>query len=171
LAWSAAPSPLTGASRFSLGRAFKLVQRGDAKLLVKLEHLFRPQVRLVPPSCLLEPCPRTPSGKQANRSGAEAGILLRGGNPHRARAYTRAAENLLASPEPLGDLIASNRLRDIPGVGDTIANIVTKLHRHGAHPMLDELRKEVPHGVLEMLSIPGRPRETSAPYLRLGPLA
>jgi DNA polymerase (family 10) len=97
--------------------------------------------------------------------------LLRGGNPYRARAYTRAAENLLASPEPLGDLIASNRLRDIPGVGDTIANIVTKLHRHGAHPMLDELRKEVPHGVLEMLSIPGRPRETSAPYLRLGPLA
>jgi DNA polymerase (family X) len=35
---------------------------------------------------------------------------LRGGNRYRAKAYTRAAENLLALTEPLEDLIAQNRL-------------------------------------------------------------
>lgn len=54
---------------------------------------------------------------------------LRGGNPYRARAYTRAAENLLAVPEPLETLIAQNRLREIPGVGAAIADIVTKFIR------------------------------------------
>ena len=35
---------------------------------------------------------------------------FRGGNPYRARAYTRAAENLFALAEPLEDIIAQNRL-------------------------------------------------------------
>ena len=35
---------------------------------------------------------------------------LRGGNPYRAKAYTRAAENLLALTEPPEDLIAHARL-------------------------------------------------------------
>jgi DNA polymerase (family X) len=43
---------------------------------------------------------------------------LRGGNPYRAKAYTRAAENLLALTEPLEDLVAEGRLKEIPGVGD-----------------------------------------------------
>jgi DNA polymerase/3'-5' exonuclease PolX len=58
---------------------------------------------------------------------------FRGGNPYRARAYTRAAENLLALTEPLEDIVAQNRLREIPGVGDAIADIVAKLHRTGRH--------------------------------------
>jgi DNA polymerase (family 10) len=40
---------------------------------------------------------------------------LRGGNPYRAKAYTRAAENLMALSEPLEDLVADDRLKDIPG--------------------------------------------------------
>jgi DNA polymerase/3'-5' exonuclease PolX len=59
---------------------------------------------------------------------------LRGGNPYRAKAYTRAAENLLAVTEPLEDLIAEGRLKEIPGVGDAIADIVTKLHKTGDYP-------------------------------------
>jgi len=39
---------------------------------------------------------------------------LRGGNPYRAKAYTRAAENLLALIEPLEDLVAEGRLKEIP---------------------------------------------------------
>jgi DNA polymerase (family 10) len=80
---------------------------------------------------------------------------LRGGNPYRAKAYTRAAENLLALTQPLKDLIAQDRLTEIPGVGDAIAEIVTKLHLTGDHPSLRSMRKEMPSGVLEMLSIPG----------------
>src|SRR4051812_29025983 len=80
---------------------------------------------------------------------------LRGGNPYRARAYTKAAENLLALPAPLGEVIETNRLRQVPGIGETIADIVTKLHQTGSHPLLEELRRDVPAGVLELLSIPG----------------
>jgi DNA polymerase (family X) len=43
---------------------------------------------------------------------------LRGGNPYRARAYSRAAESLEALAVPVGELVAQERLREIPGVGD-----------------------------------------------------
>ena len=94
---------------------------------------------------------------------------LRGGNPYRAQAYTRAAENLLAVTEPLEDLIAEGRLKEIPGVGDAIADIVTKLHKTGDHPSLQAMRKEIPSGALEMLSIPGlRPDKVLKIYRELG---
>ena len=80
---------------------------------------------------------------------------LRGGNPYRSKAYIRAAENLLALTEPLEDLVAEGRLTEIPGVGDAIADIITKLHKTGDHPSLQSMRKEMPADALEMLSIPG----------------
>ena len=54
---------------------------------------------------------------------------LRGGNPYRAKAYTRAAENLLALTEPLEDLIAEGRLKEIPGVGDAKERLES-VHHH-----------------------------------------
>jgi DNA polymerase (family X) len=82
-------------------------------------------------------------------------ISLRGGNPYRARAYTRAAENLLVLAEPLEDIIAQNRLREIPGVGQAIADIVTEIHRTGRHPALDAMRQEIPASILDLLTVPG----------------
>src|SRR3954453_20861231 len=94
---------------------------------------------------------------------------LRGGNPYRARAYSRAAESLATLTLPLEDLIRQERLRDIPGVGDAIADIITKLHTTGTHPSLDAMRKEVPAGVLDFLTIPGvRPDKALKFYNQLG---
>ncbi|MGA8398615.1 MAG: helix-hairpin-helix domain-containing protein [Stellaceae bacterium] len=47
---------------------------------------------------------------------------LAGNNYFRARAYLRAADSLLALPEPPERVIAENRLRQLPGIGETIAN-------------------------------------------------
>jgi len=80
---------------------------------------------------------------------------LRGGNPYRAKAYLRAAESLGALAAPLHELIEEDRLTEIPGIGDAIADMVTKLHRDGTHPSLEKLRKDFPAGVLEMLTVPG----------------
>src|SRR5690349_13259954 len=80
---------------------------------------------------------------------------LAGDNYFRAKAYQRAAETLSALVEPLNRVIAENRLRQLPGIGETIADIVTKLHNTGTHPLLEKLRKDFPEGVLDMLSIPG----------------
>jgi DNA polymerase (family 10) len=59
---------------------------------------------------------------------------LRGGNSFRAKAYARAADNLLALSLPLDQVIAQDRLREIPGVGDAIADIVKKLHATETRP-------------------------------------
>src|ERR1700758_4558841 len=75
---------------------------------------------------------------------------LRGGNPFRAKAYGRAADNLLALSLPLENVIAQDRLREIPGIGDAIADIIKKLHATGTHPALEKMRKEIPAGVLGM---------------------
>ena len=53
---------------------------------------------------------------------------LRGGNPYRAKAYSRAADSLAALAIPLNRLIEEDRLTEIPGVGEAIADIITKLH-------------------------------------------
>lgn len=94
---------------------------------------------------------------------------LRGGNPYRAKAYLRAAESLSALSQPLGRIIAAGTLTDIPGIGDAIADIVTKLHETGSHPSLDKLRKEVPEGLLELFAIPGiRPEKILKLHQELG---
>jgi len=96
-------------------------------------------------------------------------IALRGGNPYRAKAYSRAADSLGALAVPLHVLIAEDRLTEIPGVGEAIADIITKLHKTGSHPSLEKLRKEIPEGVLEMLAVPGlRPEKVLRLYKDLG---
>src|SRR4051794_13863436 len=95
--------------------------------------------------------------------------LLAGGNPYRARAYARAGESLAALAVPLERVIAEGRLREIPGVGDAIAEIIGRLHQTGTHPTLEAMRQEVPAGVLEMLGIPGlRPEKVAKLYRDAG---
>jgi DNA polymerase (family 10) len=66
-------------------------------------------------------------------------------------------------------LVAEGRLKDIPGVGEVIADIITKLHKTGIHLSLEKLRKEIPAGVLEMLTVPGlRPQKVLRLYKDLG---
>ena len=94
---------------------------------------------------------------------------LRGGNPYRAKAYARAADSLSALVVPLAQIVEAGRLTEIPGIGDAIADIITKLHSTGNHPSLEAMRKEVPAGVLEMLAVPGlRPDKVLKLYKNLG---
>lgn len=80
---------------------------------------------------------------------------LRGGNPYRSKAYSRAADTLSALAVPLDRVVEENRLTELPGVGEAIADIITKLHREGTHPSLEKLRKEIPAGLVELLRVPG----------------
>ncbi len=85
---------------------------------------------------------------------------LRGVNPNRAKAHFTAADSLAALLQPLDRIIPSGTLTEIPGIGYTIADIITKLHQTGSHPSLQKLRKDVPEGVLELFAIPGiRPEQ------------
>src|SRR4051812_9803333 len=90
-------------------------------------------------------------------------MSLQGGNPHRARAYLKAADSIRALPYPLAELIAADRLEEIPGVGKSIASVIAGLQATGTHPALEALRSDIPPGVLELLRIPGiRPEQALA---------
>ena len=94
---------------------------------------------------------------------------FRGGHPYRAKAYLRAADSLTALSQPLAQVIAAGTLTAIPGIGDAIADIVTKLYQTGSHPSLEKLRKEVPAGVLELFAVPGlRPDKILKLHQELG---
>ncbi|WP_353026733.1 hypothetical protein [Mesorhizobium sp. M1399] len=80
---------------------------------------------------------------------------MRGDNPYRIKAYLRAADSLTALSQPLDRIIAAGALTNIPGIGDAIADIVTKLYQTGTHPSLEKLREDVPAGVMELFAIPG----------------
>src|SRR4030088_2443614 len=96
-------------------------------------------------------------------------MALQGGNPYRSRAYSRAADNLALSTVPLDQLIAEDRLTEIPGVGDALAAVITRLHETGEHPGLEKMREDAPPGVLEMLRLPGlRPDRVKKLYTDLG---
>jgi DNA polymerase (family X) len=95
--------------------------------------------------------------------------MLYGGNPYRAKAYLRAAERVALLAEPIDDIVRQNRLREIPGVGEAIAAVITELVRNGTHPSLERMRAEVPATVLEMLSLPGlRPEKVMKLHKELG---
>ena len=95
--------------------------------------------------------------------------MLYGGNPYRAKAYRRAGERVALLTEPIGSLIAENRLREIPGVGEAIAQVITKLHETGSHPSLEKMRAEIPESVLAMLTVPGlRPDKVLKLHKELG---
>jgi DNA polymerase (family X) len=90
-------------------------------------------------------------------------------NPYRAKAYLRAAERVALLTEPLDDLVRQQRLREIPGVGEAIAGVITELCQTGSHPSLEKMRADVPESVLELLTIPSlRPDKIMKLHKELG---
>ncbi|MGD0091583.1 MAG: helix-hairpin-helix domain-containing protein [Planctomycetota bacterium] len=75
--------------------------------------------------------------------------------PFKVRAYYAAAETLAALPTPLHELVAHRKLRDLPGVGEALAEKIARLHLTGSHPTLDFLRTQMPAGVLDFLKVSG----------------
>ena len=86
-------------------------------------------------------------------------MQLENGNPYRAKAYLRAADNLALTTMPVERLIAEDRLTEIPGIGEALAGVIRELHETGRYRKLDALREAVPEGVLEMLAVPGLPAD------------
>ncbi|PSQ77849.1 MAG: DNA polymerase/3'-5' exonuclease PolX, partial [Bacteroidetes bacterium QH_8_67_23] len=82
-------------------------------------------------------------------------IELTGGNAYRARAFERAADVLKELETPAADRLAGGTLTDLSGIGDGMAGHVEALLTGGSFPQRDELRAEVPGGLLEVLRVKG----------------
>ncbi len=75
--------------------------------------------------------------------------------PFKARAYREAARQVRELASPLAILRESRTLEDIPGIGKSIAAKITELIDTGHLKYLDELRSEIPAGLLDLIRLSG----------------
>jgi len=54
-------------------------------------------------------------------------LELKGENPFKIRAYQRVARSIEHLPVEIEQLVAEDRLKEIPGVGEAITNKITEL--------------------------------------------
>lgn len=94
---------------------------------------------------------------------------LKGENPFKSRAYTAAARTLEGLDEDFDALVREERLTDLKGVGEALAQKIATLATTGRLPYHEELKAEVPTGLLEMIRIPGLgPKKARALHDGLG---
>ena len=84
-----------------------------------------------------------------------ASLALKGDNAFRIRAFENAASAIATYPGDLAEGLQSGALAELDGVGKATLEIVRELLSRGRSTVLDELRNEVPPGLVEMLRIPG----------------
>jgi DNA polymerase (family 10) len=82
-------------------------------------------------------------------------LELRGENPFRIRAFRTASRAVAGFPGDLRQGIEDGSLAASKGVGPATLQIVTELVATGRASMLEELREQIPPGLVEMLAIAG----------------
>ncbi|MEP6574331.1 MAG: DNA polymerase/3'-5' exonuclease PolX [Gemmatimonadota bacterium] len=80
---------------------------------------------------------------------------LKGENTFRVRAFSTAARSISGLAGELQDAITDGTLAETKGIGPATLQIVTELVNTGRSTVLEELREQVPPGLLEMLQISG----------------
>lgn len=93
-------------------------------------------------------------------------LELSGESPFRVRAYQRAAESIRGLDRPLAELATEGRLLRVPGIGAGIAAALTELLATGRFPPLDDLRRQIPLSLLEVLRVPGVGAKTATRLYR-----
>src|ERR1051326_7342384 len=87
----------------------------------------------------------------------EIGTLLelKGGHYFKARAYKLCARSIAEVTENLGKLIKENRLTFVKGIGYALAKQIEELYTTGESSMLNELRAQMPPGIVELSNVRG----------------
>ncbi|NLK01289.1 MAG: DNA polymerase/3'-5' exonuclease PolX [Clostridia bacterium] len=82
-------------------------------------------------------------------------LRVKGENRFKVRAYNNAARSIKKLKEDITTLRKKEVLTEIPGIGENIAKKIEEILDTGRSVYLDELREEVPPGVLSIISLPG----------------
>ena len=82
-------------------------------------------------------------------------LELKSENPFRIRAFRTAARAITGFPGDLRESVQDGSLASAKGVGPATLQIVTELVNTGKASMLEELREQIPPGLVEMLDISG----------------
>jgi len=96
-------------------------------------------------------------------------LEMKGEDRYRVLAYRRAADNIKHNVQDVTDLWREGRLEEIPGIGKSMSAKIDEILRTGRLELYDQLREEIPGGVLSLLSIPDvGPKTAWLLYERLG---
>ncbi len=78
-----------------------------------------------------------------------------GDNPYRISAYRRSAEVLSNLSEDVDDLLRTGKIHHIPGIGESTLEKIVEYIKTGKISKYEELKKQVPEDLLELLDVPG----------------
>ena len=81
-------------------------------------------------------------------------LQLKGENFFKTKAYFEGSRILEMINDDLEDLIKNDRLKDIKGIGKALNQKITELVTTGQLNYYDQLKAEIPAGLLEMLKVP-----------------
>ncbi len=97
-------------------------------------------------------------------------LEIQGANPFRIRAYRNGARTISSTSESLDEMVRSEKdLTELTGIGKDLARQIHEIVTTGKHVALEELRKQIPGGVLDMLRIQGvGPKKVSVFFNELG---
>ena len=84
-----------------------------------------------------------------------ARLELKGGEYFKARAFKIGARAVAELTEDIGKLIKENRLTLVKGIGHSLAKQIAELYATGESSFLNQLRAELPAGILELANVPG----------------
>lgn len=85
-------------------------------------------------------------------------LAIQGENPFRIRAYERAAVTISGLPQDLTEIVHrgdSDAIRNIPGIGEDLAEKIEELERTGKLAFFEGLKKKVPPGLLGVMDVEG----------------
>lgn len=96
-------------------------------------------------------------------------LELKEDNPFKARAYYNGAHIVLSLQDDLETLAREKKLLTIPGIGKALAEKIEALLLHGKLDYYEELKREIPEGLPELLKVPGLgPKKVRLLYRQLG---
>ena len=81
-------------------------------------------------------------------------LEIKGENVFRIRAYERAAQNIEGLPNAIESFVKLDKLKEIPGIGNDLAERIKEYYRTGRIKIFEELKKSIPEGLLDLLNIP-----------------
>ena len=82
-------------------------------------------------------------------------LEIKGENPFRIRAYQRAAQNIENLAEDIALISERKGLDKLPGIGKDLAQKITEILETGTLKKYEEIKKEIPEGLMEIITIPG----------------
>ena len=96
-------------------------------------------------------------------------LEIKGENKYKIAAYQEAARRIENLPEDIERLFKQGKLYQIKGIGESIGQKIKEYLTTGKVSYLEELRKEIPPEILELLKIPGiGPKLAYRLYAELG---